>query len=90
MKKVVIVYIAEDGKEFNTLEGCRKYEADGCITFEPLPSYGDHVPLTDNALMWMLDGDGSCYYATANRRSRTRAHRAPHPAWATHLIYFGK
>jgi len=89
MKKVT-AYIAGDGKTFWTEKECRKYEADGCVEFEPLPKYGDHVPISDKALMWMIGGDGSCYYATETRLSRVHAHRAPHPEWATHLVYFGK
>lgn len=84
------VYEASDGKRFNTVDECKQYEADGCVELTPLPDYGDHMPLTNENLRWMSQGDGSCYYATATRMSRRRPSRSDHPAWATHLVYFGK
>lgn len=91
MKKITrTFYRATDGEEFDSKEQCLKYESDGCVELESLPKYGDHVPITEKALNWMLNGDGDCLYATATKRSRISAHRAPHPSWATHLIYFGK
>lgn len=88
--KTITVYEATDGKRFATPSACEKYEADGCVEFEPLPDYGDHLPLTVDNLRWMISGDGSAYYATADKRSRISIHATRHPAWATHLIYFGK
>lgn len=46
--------------------------------------------ITDEDLAWMIGGDGSCYYATADRVSAQYASTPPHPKWATHLMYFGK
>lgn len=86
----ITLYEAKDGKRFETECECLKYEKDDCVEFRAIPKYGDHVPITDSALVWMLNGDGSCYYATSERLSKVSAHRAPHPAWATHLVYFGK
>lgn len=88
--KTLTIYVAEDGEEFYNQDECERYEAAGCVHFEPLPKYGDHVPLTKDALRWMLSGDGDCYYATATHRSRKRARGSAHPKWATHLVYFGK
>ncbi len=88
--KTVTKYIAEDGREFSLKGACQRYEADGCVEFKPIPDYGDHVPLTEKALRWMLGGDGDCYYATATKTSRCRAKSCDHPDWATHLMYFGK
>jgi hypothetical protein len=84
------VYIAADGRRFDDQKACEQYEADGCVEFSRIPKYCDHVPITDQTLSWMITGDGSCYYATATRMSRISAHPAPHPKWATHLVYFGK
>lgn len=83
-------YEASDGELFSNKSDCLKYEADGCVDLKELPDYGDHFQLTEKVLQRMMDGDGSCYYATATKMSRIRPHRAPHPAWATHLVYFGK
>lgn len=88
--KEITVYEAQDGKRFSSEKKCLDYEADGCVEFRLIPKYGDHVPLTESELRWMLHGDGSCYYATSERMSRVFAHSAPHPDWATHLVYFGK
>lgn len=91
MKKITrTVYVATDGKEFDTAAKCKRYEADGCVELKPLPDYGGHMSLTEQKLRCYLGGDGDCYYATATKLSRVRAHGAPHPEWATHLIYFGK
>lgn len=89
--KTKTIFIATDGRRFDDSEECQKYEADGCVFFEPLPKYGTHVPITKEALSWMCDGDGDCYYATATKLSRESASRGEtHPEWATHLMYFGK
>lgn len=88
--KTKTFYIATDGREFTDKAKCEQYEADGCVEFEPLPGYGDHFPLTERDLRWMLSGDGDCCYATATKMSLVPARCAPHPDWATHLIYFGK
>lgn len=84
------VYVATDGKRFRTQAKCEQYEADGCVELSILPAYGTHIPLTESDLGWMLNGDGDCYYATATQMSHVSARHAPHPTWATHLIYFGK
>ncbi len=84
------VFVAEDGAEFGSESACQTYEADGCVHMAKLPTYGDHAPLEDSALRWMLSGDGNCYYATASKMSRILAGSSNHPAWASHLIYFGK
>lgn len=88
--KTILLYVAEDGREFPTENECLEYEAAGCVSFSALPGYGEHVPISQSSLQWMLSGDGSCYYATATHRSDKHAHAAAHPTWATHLIYFGK
>lgn len=89
--RAVTVYQAKDGRRFDDKADCEQYEADGCVEFFPLPDYGDHSPITDERnVYWAMNGDGSGYYATATRMSRERVGRAPHPAWATHIIYFGK
>lgn len=88
--KEVTRYVAEDGREFVSAAECQQYEADGCVEFRPIPDYGEHVPITDEDLAWMIGGDGSCYYATADRVSAQYASTPPHPKWATHLMYFGK
>lgn len=61
--------------------------------FEKLPDYaGAPIPIVPaDHWHWMLDGDGSLYWAT-------KTHYAPRepvfadrpPKWATHVIYFGK
>lgn len=84
------IYIAEDGEEFHDRKKCEQYEAFGCVNLEPLPGYGTHRPLTAENLKWMSNGDGSVYYATATMISDREPHWKEHPAWATHLIYFGK
>jgi hypothetical protein len=89
MKKVIL-FEAHDGKQFTSEDQCAEYEANGCVEFYTLPGYGEHVTLTEQQLNWMIGGDGSCYYATASKMTRIRPHKAPHPSWATHLIYFGK
>ncbi len=86
----VTIFVAEDGKQFSNAADCIEYEANGCVNLRPIPSYCDHVPLTEEALRWMLNGDGDCYYATNGARSDKLAHHSPHPEWATHLAYFGK
>lgn len=89
MKKVTR-YCSHSFFDANSLPLLATYEADGCVHFEPIPDYGDHVILNNENLNWMLWGDGSCYYATATKRSRITTHSGNHPAWATHLVYFGK
>lgn len=89
-KKTVTYYEATDGQEFDTEAKCLQYEADGCVKLEAIPKYADHLPINDPGARWMLSGDGSCYYATATKRSRIPAGRGTPPTWATHLIYFGK
>lgn len=86
------VYIATDGKRFLTQEKCEQYEADGCVELSPLPDYGDHETLAEGLKNYFFtNGDGSCYYATETKMSKQSLnHNGPHPAWATHLIYFGK
>lgn len=85
------IYTAEDGREFHDEAKCQQYEADGCVELFPLPGYGEHGPITDARLMyWVMNGDGSGYYATATKMSRIDVHPTTHPAWATHLVYFGK
>lgn len=84
------VYIAEDGEEFNRKSDCVRYERNGCVDLIPLDDFGEHQPLEAATLHWMLNGDGSCYYATATKQSRITAGCGPHPVWATHLVYFGK
>lgn len=88
--KTVTFYVAADGTEFTDPKKCKQYEADGCVELFPLPKFGEHVPLTDEALRWLCGGDGDCYYATAAKYSHKRPCTPPHPIWATHLIYFGK
>lgn len=89
--KVVTLYEASDGKRFHDKEKCEQYERNGCVEFMPLPDYGDHSPITDqSALHWALMGDGSGYYATETQMTRIRVRSGDHPAWATHIIYFGK
>lgn len=84
------IYIAQDGECFDKQSECEQYEADGCVHFESLPNYGQHLPLTPERLAWMRAGDGDCYYATATKMTHREARHGPHPDWATHLIYFGK
>lgn len=84
------IHIASDGKRFHDRAKCEQYEADGCVEFEPIPDYGEHVPITEENIRWMCGGDGSCYYATATKRTKIRAGGSTHPEWATHLVYFGK
>jgi len=84
------IYIAEDGTEFSEQSKCEKYEKDGCVHLTKLPKFGDHFELTPELVDQLMHGDGSLYYATADRMSRVTPHRAPHPEWATHLVYFGK
>lgn len=84
------VYVADDGEEFTSAKQCSEYEANGNVTLVPLPNYGDHGPITGRVFWRALNGDGSGYYATETKMSRERVRRDNHPAWATHVVYFGK
>lgn len=86
----ITLYRATDGRDFATKEDCLEYESAGCVEFMPIPRYCDHAPLTESTLRSWMQGDGDCYYATNGSRTRIRPHAAPHPEWATHLVYFGK
>jgi hypothetical protein len=83
------IYVATDGERFDEQSACEQYEADGCVHFRPIPDYCDHFLIAGNIEAY-LGGDGSLYYATDTRMSRISPTRKPHPAWATHLVYFGK
>lgn len=84
------IYVASDGREFSDQTKCAQYEADGCVEFQPIPKYADHLPLDDRNFHFYVQGDGSGYYATAYKMSRVSLRSSNHPSWATHLVYFGK
>ena len=84
------IYIAEDGKEFSDPVACKKYEDDGCVSLSKIPKYCDHFLLNPENLNFVLNGDGSGYYATETKMSRICPSTLGHPKWATHLVYFGK
>lgn len=83
------IYVASDGEEFHDEAECLQYEADGCVHMKAIPNYGEHRPYDEKTFRWMMSGDGDCHYATATKMEREPAGRT-RPAWATHLIYFGK
>lgn len=88
--ETVTYYVATDGERFTDEEECRKYEADGCVEFEPIPDFGDHVPISEKGSDWLLDGDGSCYFATKTHYAPRLVAGDDKPEWATHYMYFGK
>lgn len=90
MKKVTYtIYEATDGRKFYSEAECLKYEKDGCVKLRAIPGYVKSIPICSD-WRWMLSGDGDCLYATATHVSDQRARHADHPAWATHVVYFGK